>query len=121
MNIFLQTQCVLELARKAIIIGGHTSPSNVESILRSFTECLQRDSINKEEFNYFCEEAPHLVSVIADARRVTLPELRDMAIKGTLTTAVVETALVSQAYALGKKFLSLPSSYADRFLPRKEA
>lgn len=88
---------------KALVVSGSTVQGANAAIVQ-LGQGLAAGALRGQEFNSVAEQAPRLLTALADGLGKTIGELREMANTGQLTAEVVVKAVRSQRKALDEEF-----------------
>jgi len=94
---------IVTTVNKSLVISGSTTQGAHAAIIQ-LGQGLAAGALRGQEFNSVAEQAPRLLTVLADALDKTTGELRDMANVGELTSEVVVKALQTQSKQIAKEF-----------------
>lgn len=100
---------VTEAVATSFRISG-ASAAEAENGVVQFAQALGSGALRGDEFNSVAEQAPRLMQALADALRVPVGALKEMASQGKLTAAVVTDALTGQLDVLRREAESLPQT-----------
>lgn len=101
-----------ETLNKQMVING-TSTWEAEAAMTQLSQALGSGVLRGEELNSVFEQAPGVISLIADYLDVDIGQIRAMASEGMLTAEVVKNAVLSGADEIDKAFESMPMTWAQ--------
>lgn len=98
-----------ETVNKALFVSS-ASASEATSTLRQFTQAMASGVVRGDEFNSLMENAPALMSLVADSLGATTGKLRELAEAGQLSTSLVANAILSQKGVIDDAFGKIPKT-----------
>lgn len=101
-----------ELINKQFTIAG-TSADGVRAAMLQLTQAMGSGVLRGEELNSVMEQAPNIVSRIADSLGVSVGQVRQMAADGEITAEVVKNAMLGAADKINQQFDSMPMTWAQ--------
>lgn len=101
-----------ETLNKQMVING-TSTWEAEAAMTQLSQALGSGVLRGEELNSVFEQAPGIISLIADYLDVDIGQIRAMAAEGQLTAEVVKNAVLSGADEIDAAFSEMPMTWAQ--------
>lgn len=100
---------VTEAVATSFRVSGASATEAQNGVIQ-FAQALGAGALRGDEFNSVAEQAPRLMTALADSIGVPVGALKEMAAQGELTAAVVTDALVGQLDVLRKEAEQLPDT-----------
>ncbi|MFC4805460.1 tape measure protein [Filifactor villosus] len=93
-------------------IGGGTNSENEASLLQ-LSQAMGSGQLQGDEFKSLKENAPALMSAIADGLGISMQQMKQMATAGELTTEKIIGAFESMDKEIREQFMALPRTFGE--------
>lgn len=101
-----------ELVQKQFGIAGASAVEASNATIQ-LSQALASGVLRGDELNSIFEQAPNLISTIADYMGEPLGAIRDLAADGMITADIVKNAMFAATDEINKKFDSMPATWSQ--------
>ncbi|QPA60699.1 tape measure protein [Lysinibacillus sphaericus] len=101
-----------ELVQKQFGIAGASAVEASNATIQ-LSQALASGVLRGDELNSIFEQAPNLISTIADYMGEPLGAIRDLAADGMITADIVKNAMFAASDDINKKFDSMPATWSQ--------
>lgn len=101
-----------ELVQKQFGIAGASAVEASNATIQ-LSQALASGVLRGDELNSIFEQAPNLISTIADYMGEPLGAIRDLAVDGMITADIVKNAMFAASDDINKKFDSMPVTWSQ--------
>lgn len=104
-----------ELLQKQFKIAG-TDATGIASTMYNLTQALSTGVLRGQDLNIVMSNAPQIAQRIAKYLNVSVGEMKELASKGQITSAVVKNALLGAADEINEQFDKMPMTFGDAMI-----